>query len=177
MNRILDLSLADFLSFIKTINYGYTDENGIVHTGEDYDFVQNPYSFSSPETVIENNCAWCWDICELIRLYCIKNEIPVSVWFYEYQDEIIHQTHTQCFIKLNDLWYPVPDNSDPHDFSEFEGKGFFEVTSKFQEYFKEFIRYLAKGRENDKAFLFREYNDTLKEGMTDDEVLQVLRGR
>ena len=97
MNRILDLSLADFLSFIKTINYGYTDENGIVHTGEDYDFVQNPYSFSSPETVIENNCAWCWDICELIILYCIKNKIPVSVWFYEYQNKIIHQTHAMFY--------------------------------------------------------------------------------
>ena len=178
MDQVFHLSLKDFLAYIKTIDYGYKDTHGVVHIHtEEYDLNRNPYSFSSPQTVIKNNCAWCWDICELIRSYCVKNGIHVSTWFYEYQDDNIHQTHTQSFIQLEQLWFPVPDNSDPHDFYEFSGKTFDAVTTEFQGYFREFIRYLAKGNENNDAFLFREYMEIPEEGMTDEEVLSVLRGQ
>ena len=176
MDKIFNLPLNDFLAYLKTIDYGYQDTHGVLHKEEEYDFKSCPYSFSAPRTVIKNNCAWCWDVCELIRSYCMKNEIPISTWFYEYRDDNIHQTHTQSFIQAGQLWFPVPDNSDPHDFHEFKGKTFDAVTAEFQGYFREFIHYLAKGSENDDAFLFREYFEIPEEGMTDEEVMSVLRG-
>ncbi|MBQ9535405.1 MAG: hypothetical protein IJU78_06150 [Clostridia bacterium] len=175
MKAVYSLSLSDFLAYLKTVDYGYKDVNGVIHTGEEFDFEKYPYAFSSPAEVTANSCAWCWDICELIRDYCRHNGIPVSTWFYEYQSGAIHQTHTQAFIKTEGQWYPAPDNSDPHLLSDFTGKRYDEVIKEFQGYFRDFIRHITGGEADESRFLFREYGGGLKSGMSDEDVLRHLR--
>ena len=175
MKKVYSLSLAEFLRYLKTIDYGYKDAEGTVHTEESYDLEKYPYSFSSPSEVIKNNCAWCWDICELIRDYCRHNGITVTTWFFEYRDDMIHQTHTQAFIELDKLWYPVPDNSDPHSFDEFKGKRYEEVTEEFQGYFREYIQYVSHNNVDNSKFVFKEYAGIFEEGLSDEQVLKLLR--
>ena len=175
LNDVLSLSLSDFLKYIKTVDYGYKDLYGKIHIGKDFDLAAYPYTFSSPAEVVSNNCAWCWDICELIRDYCSYHGIPVSVWFYEFNDNEIHQTHTQAFIELEQLWYPFPDNSDPHSIEDFQGKALDEVCKEFQGYFIDFIQHICQSTPKTNGFIFNEYDRRLKAGMSDEEVLSLLR--
>ena len=88
LNAVLRLPADEFFGYIRGIDYGYMDAEGVVHriSPEDNCADQNgaPYRFSSPEQVVRNNCGWCWDIAELIRLWCERNSIEYKCVFLEY---------------------------------------------------------------------------------------------
>ena len=109
--EIMMLSPDLFFSYVASIRYGYKDQQGNLHFQDEENFTVHDYSFSSSEEVVENNCAWCWEIAELTKQYCIRNSIPYHAWFMEYKSEELHQTHTQVFMLYQEKWCPTPDNS------------------------------------------------------------------
>lgn len=175
MENVFERSLEDFLQYVKTIRYGYRDVLGGLHTCQPYDFERYPYAFSAPEEVMRNRCGWCWDVCELIRVYARKNGIPVRMWFFEYRDGSAHFTHTQAVIERNGLWHMVPDNSDPHDFDENNGAPLDALAERMAGYFREYVKSAAEGPIREDAFLIREYSGSPESGMSDEDVLRLLR--
>lgn len=70
LDDILSLPVNEFFDYVRSIKYGYKDQDNDLHFWGDKDFKMYNYSFSTPEQIIHNNCGWCWDISELIKLYC-----------------------------------------------------------------------------------------------------------
>ena len=75
-----------FLDSISNIDYGYMDVKGKIHRispNDDYSKQGGePYVFSSPDQVVANNCGWCWDVAELIRLWCQTNNVVCKYIFF-----------------------------------------------------------------------------------------------
>ena len=88
LNAVLRLPADEFFGYVRGIDYGYMDAEGVVHRISPADNCADqsgaPYRFSSPEQVVRNNCGWCWDIAELIRLWCERNNIEYKCVFLEY---------------------------------------------------------------------------------------------
>ena len=113
LNDVLRLSAEEFFGYVRGINYGYMDVEGVVHRispADNYaDQNRASYRFSSPEQVVCNNCGWCWEIAELIRLWCERNGIEYECVFLEYRSIELHCTHTQVFAKWKGKWCEAPD--------------------------------------------------------------------
>ena len=88
LNEVLRLPADEFFGYIRGIDYGYADAAGAVHRispSDDYAAQGGaPYRFSSPEQVVRNNCGWCREIAELIRLWCKRNDTEYKRVFLEY---------------------------------------------------------------------------------------------
>ena len=98
LDSVIAMKIEDFFRYVKSIRYGYKDQSGKLHFASDEGFAVQDYSFSSPEDIVKNNCCWCWDLAELIRLYCTKHSIMHKSYFMEYLSDELHQTHTQVFL-------------------------------------------------------------------------------
>ena len=64
--EVLQLNIRAFFEYVRGISYGYRDAEGKIHhleVSEDYrkERGNSVYAFSSPEQVVAQNCAWCWD--------------------------------------------------------------------------------------------------------------------
>ena len=85
LTRVLKYGTNDFLNFIRNIDYGYMDVKVKIHRisqNDDYSKQGGePYVFSSPDQVVANNCGWCWDVAELIRLWCQTNNVECKYIF------------------------------------------------------------------------------------------------
>lgn len=75
VNEIMALDIEDFFQYVKCIQYGYQDRFGKLHLASDKDFAVVDYYFSSPEEIVKNNCCWCWDLAEFIKLYCMRHDM------------------------------------------------------------------------------------------------------
>ena len=102
LTRVLNYNADDFFNYIRNIDYGYMDVKGKIHKispNDDYSKLGGePYVFSSPDQVVANNCGWCWDITELIRLWCETNKVEYKYIFFEYLSNDFHKTHTKFLL-------------------------------------------------------------------------------
>lgn len=174
-NEVMGMDMESFFQFVAAIPYGYHDPSGQLHFPEDVDFKEHEYAFSSPEDVVENHCGWCWDIAELIRTYCAKNNLNCRSWFMEYRSEQLHQTHTQVFLLFQGKWCPAPDNSlglqlgKPH-FDQLE-----LCVNWFKDLFKDHLRSVLQDQFDEAHLLVKEYTCTFPKGISDDEYLLRIR--
>ncbi len=87
LTRVLKYGTNDFFNFIRNIDYGYMDVKGKIHRispNDDYSKQGGePYVFFSPDQVVANNCGWCWDVAELIRLWCQTNNEECKYIYFE----------------------------------------------------------------------------------------------
>lgn len=172
---IMKLDVEAFFQYIETIRYGYRDQSGQLHFPEDEDFAVREYAFSSPEDVVKNNCGWCWDVAELIKVYCAGHGLPCRSWFMEYFSEELHQTHTQVFLHFHGKWCPAPDNSigirlGEHGFDELD-----LCVSWFTGFFTDYLKSVLKDKFNEANLLIKEYTRAFAPGITDEEYLSQIR--
>ena len=172
---IMGLDIQAFFRYVATIRYGYQDKSGKLHFTDDEDFAVRDYAFSSPEEVVKNNCGWCWDLAELIRVYCARHALSCRSWFMEYLSDELHQTHTQVFLHFNGKWCPAPENSlglqlGSHGFDELA-----PCVRWFTDWFTDYLRSVLKDKFDETKLLVKEYTRTFSSGITDEEYLLQIR--
>ncbi|MCH5169847.1 MAG: hypothetical protein J1F24_01035 [Oscillospiraceae bacterium] len=172
---VMELDIQSFFRYIETIRYGYQDKSGHLHFTDDEDFTVRDYAFSSPEDVVENNCGWCWDLAELIKVYCARHDLPCRSWFMEYLSDELHQTHTQVFLLFQGKWCPAPDNSlglqlGTPCFDELS-----QCVSWFTDFFTDYLKSVLKDKFDESNLLVKEYTRTFSPGITDEEYLLQIR--
>lgn len=176
LDTIYQLPLQNFFAFLKTIRYGYKDQEGKLHFAGDDDFRKAPYGFSEPWEVVNNRCGWCWDVCQLIKYYCVHNGYPYKTWYFEYSDpeREIHITHTQCFLKREEEWYVCPDNSDPSEFGVLHNPCFEDMIDgmkasygkNVEAYYKTFCP---------ECYLVKEYDLDFASNLSDGDLMEQIR--
>lgn len=180
LKEVLRLSANDFFRYIRGINYGYVDVYGVIHhiSPADNCADQNsaPYRFSSPEQVVHNNCGWCWDIAELIRLWCEKNNIEYKCVFFEYRSTELHRTHTQVFAKFKGKWFEAPDNTSPVIFGENGYDNAEACISAFTDLFRTYLKHELGDKYNESILLVKEFRNTIAPGLSDEGYLTIVRG-
>ena len=172
---IMGLDIQSFFSYVETIQYGYQDKSGQLHFADEEDFTIQDYAFSSPEDVVNNNCGWCWDLAELIKVYCVRHDLPCRSWFMEYLSDELHQTHTQVFLQFNGNWCPAPENSlglhlGEHSYAELD-----QCVQWFAGWFTDYLRSVLRDKFDARDLLVREYTRTFDRGITDEEYLSQIR--
>lgn len=175
IEEVMQLDADAFFRYVETIRYGYQDQSGRLHFTEDEDFTVRDYAFSSPEDVVQNNCGWCWDVAELIKVYCEKHDLPCRSWFMEYFSEELHQTHTQVFVYYQGKWCPAPDNSiglrlGEHGYAELD-----PCVQWFAGWFTDHLRSVLQDKFDESHLLVKEYTRKFSRGITDDEYLLQIR--
>lgn len=175
LNSVMTMEPEDFFSFVKSVRYGYRDVSGRLRFADEEDFCVQDYSFSSPEDVVNNSCGWCWDVAELIRLYCRKHEIVHRSFFMEYLSDDLHQTHTQVFLRMQGKWSAAPDNSLPLVFGTPAYDDFQECLDRFTEMFTDYLQAVLKEKYDPAYLLVREYTCSFEAGISDEEYLRRIR--
>ena len=175
LDDILSLHLNEFFDYICSIRYGYKDRNNNLHFLGDEDFKKYQYSFSTPEQIIDNNCGWCWDLSELIKLYCRKNGIACKSFFLEYLSNDFHHTHTQVLACINGKWSACPDNSmgtkiNNPDFNTLE-----ECFKWMKDSYIEYLKYVLDDNFDNLKLSVKEYDCIFNKNITEDEYLNLIR--
>ena len=179
LTRVLKYGTNDFFNFIRNIDYGYMDVKGKIHRispNDDYSKQGGePYVFSSPDQVVANNCGWCWDVAELIRLWCQTNNVKWKYIFFEYLSNDFHKTHTQVFAKWNNKWCECPDNTSPIVFGENCYDKFETCINDFVNLFKNYLKNLLGNKYVSSNLLVKEIIKPLLPGMSVEEYLETAR--
>lgn len=173
--NIMAMEINCFFRYVKSIRYGYKDRSGKLHFAGDKDFIVREYSFSSPDEIVQNNCCWCWDLAEFIKLYCAKHDYICKSYFMEYLSDDLHQTHTQVFLYYQGKWSAVPDNCLGLPFGT---PGFDELgpcVEWFAGLFTDYLKSVLKEQYDGKNLLVKEYTCTFSAGISDEEYLSQMR--
>lgn len=180
LNEVLRLPADEFFGYIRGIDYGYADATGAVHRispSDDYAAQGGaPYRFSSPGQVVRNNCGWCREIAELIRLWCERNDTEYKRVFLEYRSPGLHRTHTQIFAKRNGKWCEAPDNTSPVLFGENGYDSAEACISAFADLFRAYLKHELGEKYDEIRLLVKEYRCEISPGLTDEEYLSLVRG-
>lgn len=172
-SELMSLSPSDFFSYVQSnIRYGYCDKNGSLHFSGDDDFPEYEYSYSPPETVVSNNCGWCWDVCQLTKDYCRHNSLECATVYFEYFDKQkgFHQTHTQCYMKIGSEWFDCPDNSTKEKFGKTKSDSLQKLISDFSSLFFEYCRKnFGELSENNKLVKF--FDIEFERGISDEQFM------
>ena len=172
---IMELDITEFFRYVENIRYGYRDKSGQLHFADDEDWAVREYAFSSPKDVVKNNCGWCWDVAELIKVYCVRHALPCRSWFLEYFSEDLHQTHTQVFLCLNGKWCPAPDNSIGLSLGEPSFDELHNCVKWFTDWFTDHLRSVLGDKFDGAYLLVKEYTRTFSPGISDEEYLLLIR--
>lgn len=179
--EVLQLNIRAFFEYVRGISYGYRDAEGKIHhleVSEDYrkERGNSVYAFSSPEQVVAQNCAWCWDVAELIRCWCEFHALPCKSVFMEYLSPELHQTHVQVFVRFEGRWYEAPDNTSPVPFGS---RGFERAEDCIADFVSAFTAYLKgtlKQAYDEKKLTVKEFHCRIPAGISDEVYLELLRG-
>ena len=177
LDEIMSLDIEAFFEYVKSLQYGYRDKFGGIHIASDKDFAEKAYSFSSPEEIVKNNCCWCWDLAEFIKLYCTRHGIICRSYFMEYFSNELHQTHTQVFLYSQGKWSAAPDNClglvfGTPSFNELE-----DCVQWFLSLFTGYLMSILKEKYDMKNLFVKEYTCAFSAGISDDEYLSQVRKR
>ena len=172
---IFQQDIHAFFDFIQTIRYGYMDSHGVLHFIDDEDFEVRDYAFSGPEDVIRNRCGWCWDVANLIVHYCRYHKIQHKCLFLEYFSPVLHQTHTQVFLRHNGTWYAAPDNSSPDRFGDWGFDSDAECIHAFTAEFVRYLKHVLKENYDQRCLLCKEIHGDFPSGISDEEYLTMAR--
>ena len=175
LDDIMAMDIESFFQYVKSIRYGYKDQSGKLHFASGKDFTVRDYSFSSPEEIVENNCCWCWDLAELIKLYCARHGLTCKSYFMEYLSETLHQTHTQVFLYCQGKWSAAPDNClglpfGTPGFDELDG-----CVKWFVSMFTDFLKSVLKEEYEEANLFVKEYTCAFSAGISDEEYLSQIR--
>lgn len=175
IDNIMSMDTERFFQYVKSIPYGYKDCYGKLHFVTDRDFAVQGYSFSSPEEIIKNNCCWCWDLAELIKLYCARHDLTCKSYFMEYLSNDLHQTHAQVFLRYQGKWSAAPDNCLGLQFGTPTFDELELCVKWFVNLFKDYLKSVLKEKYTEENLLLKEYTHTFSAGISDEEYLLQIR--
>lgn len=175
LDDIMALDIESFFRYVKSIQYGYKDRFGKIHSANDKDFSVHDYSFSSPEEIVKNNCCWCWDLAELIKLYCARHDITCKSYFMEYFSDDLHQTHTQVFLHYQGKWIAAPDNSLGLSFGTPAFDDSASCVKWFVSLFTDYLKSVLKEKYDEEKLLVKEYTCAFSAGISDEDYLSQIR--
>lgn len=175
IDNVISMNIDDFFHYVKNIRYGYKDHFGKLHFTSDEDFSVHDYSFSSPEEIVINNCCWCWDLAEMIKLYCTKHDIVYKSYFMEYFSDDLHQTHTQVFLYYQGKWSAAPDNCLGLEFGEPNFDEFGTCLDWFTSLFTGYLKTVLKEKYDASNLFIKEYTRTFSPGISEAEYLSQVR--
>lgn len=170
MEELLKLSPKELYRYIKTnISYGFVDNTNKKYSTADFENIDidNLYILQSPEQVIENKCAWCWDVVELLRYYLDTQKIYNETYYIEYinEDLKIHNTHTFIIYTQNNKWYNIEDNSSSNEIGIFEYNSKEEAIQTITDSFKHWIKEKYNLNDLYNGYVINQYS-TPKYGIT-----------
>lgn len=143
-------AVKDFYNHIKDINYGWHDKEGKIHerlTGFHENFI-----LQDADTIVKDNYAVCWEMCELERDFLNINNIENKTIFVILKNT--HICHTFIVYKENDKYYWLEaswaNKKGIHKFNSLE-----EILDYYRDNFQDFAK-----REYDRNDLeFYEYKN------------------
>ncbi len=163
-------NVEDFFNEVKNIKYGWHDKDGKIHENlKDYKdlFVQQDL-----DTVIKDNHAVCWEMCELQRDFFNKNNIKNKTIFAYLKNSRNNACHTfSIFYKNNKCYWFEASWQTKKGIHEFPNEE--EIFEFYRNNFEDFARgeYLKENME------FYEYED-ITPGMNAEEfVLHCLKSK
>ena len=175
LDNIMAMDISSFFRYVKSIQYGYKDCFGRIHLANDEDFIVKNYSFSSPEEIVKNNCCWCWDLAEFIKLYCARHGYTCKSYFMEYLSDNLHQTHTQVFLHHQGKWSAAPDNCLGLQFGTPAFNELELCVKWFTSLFTDYLKSVLKGNYKEIHLLVKEYTCTFSSGISDEDYLLQIR--
>lgn len=175
LQRIMALDIRSFFHYVSSIPYGNQDRSGALHFSGDPDFTVQDYAFSSPEEIVKNNCCWCWDLAELIRLYCAEHQIPCKAYFMEYRSDALHQTHTQVFLYDQETWSAAPDNCLGLAYGTPRFANLDDCVAWFTGMFTDYLKAVLKKQYDESRLLVKPYSCTFSAGTSEEEYLSRIR--
>lgn len=145
LDELVKLTPQELYQYIKNnILYGFVDKTGKKYYSNDFENIDidKLYILQSPKQVINNKCAWCWDVVELLRYYLDAKKIYNESYYIEYiNDKLkIHHTHTFIIFNENGKWYNIEDNSSTNEIGVFEYNSKKEVIESISGSFKSWIK-------------------------------------
>ncbi len=161
--------MKDIQNIMNDIQYGYL-YNGIniFNHENEYD-IDEIYHLQSPEEVLHNKYAICWDQVELERKLFQEKNYPIKTYFIYYlekQDQLF--THTFLVYKENDKYYWYENAWDSY-------KGIHEyknIDDCLEDIFHKFIN--EKNPSNESTYYLYEYK-TPPYHITSYELFQFIR--
>lgn len=109
--------LYEVIGLINDINYGFCDDEGIVHLSSDSDYNDsfiNKYRIKSPKELMKCKYGVCWDKTELERYYLENDDIECDSYCIVCYDGIMDPTHTFIVVQDNDKFYWLEQSWENH---------------------------------------------------------------
>lgn len=162
--------IQDFFNEIKNIEYGWHDKDGHIH--ESLKGAREGMILQDSETIVEDNHAVCWEMCELQREFFKRENIDYKNIFVYLNNPNRYAYHTFSIFQHQNRWYWL-------EASWINKKGIHEFTSikEIFDYFRNNFEDFARGEYDPKEVEFLEYDD-VKAGMNTTEfVTQCLKGK
>ena len=163
-------SIQDFFHEIRNIGYGWHDKDGNVH--ESLKGSKEGMILQDTQTILEDNHAVCWEMCELQRDFFKQSNIEYKNIFVYLNDPNHFACHTFSIFKHQDRWFWF-------EASWLTKKGIHEFDSikEIFDYFRNNFEDFARGKYDKDKIEFLEY-DNVKPGMNTEEFInQVLKGK
>lgn len=163
LSELYELDLKKLYKYIKNnILYGFVDKNGNKYYGKNLNDVDidNLYVLQSPNSILKSNCAWCWDIVELIRDYLNHKEIYNETYYIEYKNDLlnIHQTHTFIIYEYFKKWYNIQDNSSNDEQGIFMYNSKKDAIKSIVSYFKKWLKSIYNINNIEDHFICNKYS-------------------
>lgn len=162
LNELYKLNTNELYRYIKeNIMYGFIDKNNNKYFPKDFKNIDidSLYILQSPISILENKCAWCWDVVELLRDYLDNNKIYNETYYLEYINEPlnIHKTHTFIIYNQDNNWYNIEDNSSNNENGIFTYSSKKEVIDTLTNCFKNWIEQDYNIKIQDSDFICKQY--------------------
>lgn len=97
--------IKQFYDELNNINYGWHDKNNKLHLHLNEGNFKKNYRMQKVDEIKNTNYAICWEMCELERLYFLKNKIPHKVIFAILKNHKKLPCHTFLVFTNNNKWY------------------------------------------------------------------------
>lgn len=173
MEELTNFSPEEFYRYIKNnIHYGFVDDAGKKYYPIDFENIDidSLYILQSPKQVIENKCAWCWDVVELLRYFLDAKNLYNETYYIEYKNDKlnIHHTHTFIIFNQNNKWYNIEDNSSANETGVFEYNSKEELIETIANSFKSWIKQMYSLSDLSNGYIINQYSKP-KYGITANE--------
>lgn len=163
LDELVKLTPQELYQYIKNnILYGFVDKTDKKYYPNDFENIDidKLYILQSPKQVINNKCAWCWDVVELLRYYLDAKKIYNESYYIEYINDKLKIHHTHTFIIFNEKgkWYNIEDNSSTNDIGVFEYNSKEEVIESISGSFKSWIKETSNLSDLSSGYILNKYS-------------------
>ncbi len=97
--------IEDILSKVKEIDYGWVDQNKIIHHSSKRNFFLENYKLQTIEDTLQYKVGTCWEQVELTRHYCEQYHLNVDTYIIIYNDPDKIARHSIAIANIKNKYY------------------------------------------------------------------------